>query len=353
MRKSIGALAVLAALSALAGGCSRPSVQVRTADGLIEAIAPGRVIELLPGEYDLSSVKQRRTEHVRWVKVHDGYGIEIHGVEDLALVGPLDQTAKLLATPRYAYVLTLRNVRNVTLANVVLGHATKGFCTGGVVAIDDARGVDLIGCDLYGCGTEGLTLRNVRDFVLRDSVLRDCTYGIMTAEGCKRLELKNSRFTKNREYHGFVLSDSRDVVIDTCGIEGNVIRGVSEGESVLFAATSCSNVEVRNCVIENNVYRRLMAPDDSVELDGNKIVANRAPPAPKEATSGKPVPSADRPGEYVVRAGDAGFWAIAEKVYGDGRYWPLIAKANPSVDANALRPGQKLIIPPPPKKAEK
>jgi nucleoid-associated protein YgaU len=51
---------------------------------------------------------------------------------------------------------------------------------------------------------------------------------------------------------------------------------------------------------------------------------------------------------YVVREGDAGFWAIAEKVYGDGRLWALIAKANPGVDSNFLPPGKKLRIPPRP-----
>jgi nucleoid-associated protein YgaU len=56
------------------------------------------------------------------------------------------------------------------------------------------------------------------------------------------------------------------------------------------------------------------------------------------------------PGEtiYVVREGDAGFWGIAERVYGDGRHWPLIAKANPNADTNALRPGERLRIPPKP-----
>jgi len=51
---------------------------------------------------------------------------------------------------------------------------------------------------------------------------------------------------------------------------------------------------------------------------------------------------------YVVQKGDSGFWAIAAKYYGDGRHWTLIAKANPGVDTNALRPGKKLIMPPKP-----
>jgi len=53
---------------------------------------------------------------------------------------------------------------------------------------------------------------------------------------------------------------------------------------------------------------------------------------------------------YTVQAGDMGFWYIAQKVYKDGSKWHLIANANPRADSNNLRPGQKLVIPPLPKK---
>lgn len=56
---------------------------------------------------------------------------------------------------------------------------------------------------------------------------------------------------------------------------------------------------------------------------------------------------------YVVQDGDAGFWGIAQKkeIYGNGKYWQLIAKANPNVDSINLRAGQKLVIPPRPASA--
>lgn len=57
-------------------------------------------------------------------------------------------------------------------------------------------------------------------------------------------------------------------------------------------------------------------------------------------------PSSDAPRIYTVIEGDAGFWAVSEKVYGDGKYFYVIAKANLDADTNALRPGQKLTIPP-------
>ena len=54
-------------------------------------------------------------------------------------------------------------------------------------------------------------------------------------------------------------------------------------------------------------------------------------------------------GVYVVQEGDTGYWGIAEKVYGNGEHWRLIADANPGVDVETLRAGQKLKIPPLPK----
>ena len=50
--------------------------------------------------------------------------------------------------------------------------------------------------------------------------------------------------------------------------------------------------------------------------------------------------------EYIVEKGDQGFWNIAQKVYGSGLQWTLIAKANPGCDSNNLKVGQKLTIPP-------
>lgn len=49
---------------------------------------------------------------------------------------------------------------------------------------------------------------------------------------------------------------------------------------------------------------------------------------------------------YRVKRGDAGFWAVAKNAYGNGKYWALVAKANPNTPSNALRVGQVLIIPP-------
>jgi len=100
------------------------------------------------------------------------------------------------------------------------------------------------------------------------------------------------------------------------------------------------------------------APKPPAE-EGETPMPVRVKPAPPEPTApAKPptiaVPSSVKPTAptrqriYVVQEGDRGFWGIAKKQYGDGKYWPLIAQANPNADSNALRVGQRLIIPPKP-----
>jgi len=80
----------------------------------------------------------------------------------------------------------------------------------------------------------------------------------------------------------------------------------------------------------------------------------KIPPLPKEVGASVDLAKAEAsaktaatPGghPYVVQEDDKGFWLIAQKVYGDGRFFTEIAKANPGVNAQHLRVGQKIILP--------
>jgi nucleoid-associated protein YgaU len=79
----------------------------------------------------------------------------------------------------------------------------------------------------------------------------------------------------------------------------------------------------------------------------------RIPPKPTETASAGTGPAigSDATGQrvYTVQPTDAtGFWGIAKKVYGDGKYWTLIRDANPQANSNALQAGTKLVLPPKP-----
>jgi nucleoid-associated protein YgaU len=102
---------------------------------------------------------------------------------------------------------------------------------------------------------------------------------------------------------------------------------------------------------------------ESSSLSPGKKLKIPAKPAPRAAEpsrearggvvtpAGPAAPAANGQTEYVVKKGDAGFWGIAQTVYGNGKYWAMIAKANPKVSSSGLKIGDKLVIPAKPESA--
>ena len=92
--------------------------------------------------------------------------------------------------------------------------------------------------------------------------------------------------------------------------------------------------------------------DPSRLFVGQKIVlpgTGASPPRVVESASPAPAreSAAEAPsnGEgYAVRSGDS-MWLIAQRTLGDGERWREIARLNPTVDANRLRVGQRLVVP--------
>ncbi len=75
-----------------------------------------------------------------------------------------------------------------------------------------------------------------------------------------------------------------------------------------------------------------LAPALQLESDPESIMTARTLLPPRE------------PIIHVIRPGDT-LWSIAEKTYGDGQRWRDISRANPSIDLQKLRVGQKVVLP--------
>ncbi len=110
--------------------------------------------------------------------------------------------------------------------------------------------------------------------------------------------------------------------------------------------------------VKSGPTRLLEAEEDAIIQKGNdtfktggadpaKSDIKGKPGVPVEVGPGKqplPPPPAAAESEYTVKAGQT-LETIAEEKLGDRKMWTRIAKANPKVNPNALRVGQKLAIP--------
>lgn len=245
-------------------------IHVKTAEQFVTALGSDREIHLAAGEYVLTDVKDRQMDAVRWDRKFDGLSLTVRNVKNLSLVGEGDKPVRLIVRPGYVFVLNFEKCDAVRLENLSMGHAPqKGECDSGVLGATDCAGLTFHKCDLFGCGTEGLTLKDVAKLSFEDSTIRDCTYGILTAEGCRDLSFTRSRFTGNEQFWGMQFNDTKTIAFADCVVEGN-----KAGDQSLFQLTSSSAVRFEGGAIRKNAAAGLTDRPDQIEVRGAAVEQN-------------------------------------------------------------------------------
>ena len=164
-------------------------VSVSNPEEFFEAIAPGAVIGLQPGRYDLGAWIAETWEsgsgwnvhhpYVRLQECYDGVEAVICGVDGLTILGlGRDRSeTELVVEARYADVLGFESCTELALANLTLGHTEGGFCSGSVVSLANSGDAVLTNLDLYGCGTFGVDSFESGALVMRGCTVHDCSEG--------------------------------------------------------------------------------------------------------------------------------------------------------------------------------
>ena len=162
-------------------------LRVSTLDELFAAVAPGAVIELGEGVFTLTPPEDAGeiNPYCRWVDIYDGYELEIHDADDLTIRGSGADKTTISALPRYANVLTFRDCRGLTVADLCAGHTEEpGACSGGVLYLNGCRGAEVRSCALYGCGTVGVQGENCADLTVQSTRIYECSYGAVSTWDC-------------------------------------------------------------------------------------------------------------------------------------------------------------------------
>ncbi len=240
------------------------AIRVSTAEEFLNAVAPGAVIELAPGTYNLTEYLREAPDSISDYVVRlfaDGWQAEIRDVDGLTIRGAEGGKVEILAEPRYADVLSFTDCSDIEIGNVTFGHTPEpGHCEGAVLQFDHCGGVGLSGLDLYGCGTYGVTADHTFGLTLKDCVIRDCTYGIIDLSFCSDAVLEGCTLKDNSGFDMLSVNGSC-VLFDGCSFTGNTgdsflpsyyYRGSESGvrfESCSFDRweSQCLNEELKGC----------------------------------------------------------------------------------------------------------
>src|SRR5687767_11930938 len=164
-------------LSCISFLSAQTTVTVSTAEELIKAIGSNKTIYLNGVDFDLSDQHSVTTDFVSWEGEYDGSQMVITNVKNLKIVGK--PNARVLVSPQYTWVMKFVDSENITLDNFTMGHTQGGYCTGGVVSLNNCTNVKITSCKLFGSGTYGMEINDSKNITLEKSDVYKCTYGLL------------------------------------------------------------------------------------------------------------------------------------------------------------------------------
>lgn len=264
MKKLISVLLVcLLALSCTGTAFADSEIHVATVDEFIAAIAPGAVIVLDEGEYNLTSASTYGGaipgSYCSWQEQFDGYELLVSDVDSLTLRGAGTGATLISADPRYANVLAFAGCSGIRIEGITLGHTqAPGYCVGGVLNFSTCSNVLISSCGLYGCGVLGISCNGCTGVTAENTEIYSCSYGAVECRSTYDMRLSSCRIYNCgncADYCGFQLFDvenSTGFALVNCSVENCTV------ENILYSAYSQSvallGTEFKGCTVNASVF---------------------------------------------------------------------------------------------------
>ena len=253
-------------------------IYVDSAQEFIDALGPKRILVLKGNAmFRLNDLPRGVSDYYRWEEAIPGQaGLIVRNCDDLTIkAAKTDDLAHIVTIHPYANVLSFENCDRLTLENLKIGHnPNPGYCTGGVLGLEDCEEVSVSGSILYGCGTEGLTLVRVDDLTFVDSVIERCTYGLVSTIGCDGLVFRRSVFRDTEEFYGFALRDTVNVVLEDCEIVNNIVGGNDSSLFTTNLTVEAGRVRMTGGSIVGNAVTNLVHPEGMLLLNDVDVREN-------------------------------------------------------------------------------
>lgn len=258
------------AMMLLLVGCGIPArsaaqtmaeVTVHNVDELIAAIAPGAVIRLEEGVYDLNRAesygKRSGNPYVKWKGIFEnGYELTIHDLDGLTLLGSGKGTTEFLSRCEATNVLVFEDCTNLHLIGFTAGHSVQvGGCSAGVIYVERCENVTMQQLGLYGCGSVGIDARQTDRLSIHQVDIYECSntglsfYNCRytTVDGCR--VYNNGKFLDgwNQGYAAVSVGSCEDLTISDTQFDGNTL-------CYFLSAFGSQKIRIQDCDVTNNTF---------------------------------------------------------------------------------------------------
>ncbi len=271
-------LLVLFSSGSIANTPNQNTVIVRNLESLVSAINPNTkiIIEMDELKLDANSVNYLPGHNYLHLEPIGDWTndkiITIQNVDNLSIVGKpkhLSKT-KIISPLSYGMVLKFKNVTNLKIANLDLGHDAD-VCSAGVLGFYDSNNIMVHNTYLFGSGTFGLELMNVSDFTFENSMIHDCSQYAISINNSKNLSFKSSKI-KDIINSGFgedkgsiIITNSNNITFD------NMTFSNQSGQEHLFFLDDKSDATVQNSEFSNNKINYFATNRNAITQTGNNF----------------------------------------------------------------------------------
>lgn len=287
-------------------------VKVKNVDEFLAAIAPDTVIELAEGVYDLSTAsnygEDSGSDYYSWNTevVTEAHEVDaeliIHDVNGLTIRGAGIEDTTVAAVPRYANVIKFEGCKNITVSNLTAGHTKEpGFCSGGVLFLENCSEINVDTCGLYGCGTIGVNGFGCEKLNITNCDIYECSDGAVDVTYCTEVLVSGCDIhdigvkSDYVAYNLFEVNFGSGFTVYNCKVHNNKAEGLlyaNEAENVSFLSNEVTKnvfssgafnfimkgATVDGCSFEDNNFKNWYGAGSNCkasDIDGNIIEADQ------------------------------------------------------------------------------
>ncbi len=242
----------------------RPTLTVSTAQELLKAIGPNRVIQLKKGDYVLSSAYKVTGKYIDWYDSDEGKELAILRADGLTIRGVAG--SRIVVDSPTAYLIDVQDSSGVVFDTLVFARK-----------LDEGSEVN----------AGGIYLENCEDFTLSAASFEGPNGYLLELRDCTKVTVKKSRFMFG-QYGVFYASGSTGLSFQDSTFSSNL-------GTPLLSLEECSYVDFRNCLFAENSGGTLVEIyAESGQADGITFTASRFKSNEFDYFSGPgPIPETD------------------------------------------------------------